>query len=176
MRGNDVVFAVHALLLSIITLSQFWGRLWGLEQGGKRAGGTVGRPVWLIVGISVIGVAWTVVQVLTENGATTTASKGGAGRAEKEMTANWEWIDVVRENRRFLCFPQLPAMLSRVIEADRCDVVGLCYRICQAGCDCNEVYPTSMGELQEKVNGRMEYLADIDGSVGRCVVDRAAGH
>ena len=96
-----MAFAVHALLLSIITLSQFWGRLWGLEQGGKRAGGTVGRPVWLIVGLSVIGVAWTVVQVLTENGATTTttttASKGSAGRAEMEITAKWEWIDVVRE-------------------------------------------------------------------------------
>lgn len=56
----------------------------------------MGRPVWAIVGLSLMGVAWSVVQVLSESGAT--SDHKGPGRAGK-ATEKWEWIDVVRRQR-----------------------------------------------------------------------------
>ena len=108
VRGNDVAFAIHALVLSAVTLSMFWERLWGLEQGGKRAG-TVGRAVWVIVGGSAVGVAWCVVQVLVEGG----ADGGGVGKAGKGekvgVEGRWEWIDVVSPHEKgYAVLPSSP--------------------------------------------------------------------
>lgn len=83
VRGNDVAFAVHALLLSIITLSQFWPWLWGFETGGNRSGGKVGKGTWAIVVVGLLYVAWAASQV------TRGQYRGGGGQAD------WEWIDVV---------------------------------------------------------------------------------
>ena len=73
VRGNDVAFALHALLLCIITLSQFWPRLWGFEKRKWK----VGKGIWGIVLGCAVGVGWTVFMVIGDRG------KG------------WQWIDVV---------------------------------------------------------------------------------
>ena len=79
VRGNDVAFAVHALVLCCIILSQFWSWLWGFDKGGRRGGGArVGNVIWGIVGGSLLYVAWVMTNVLRD---------GGAG--------TWQWIDFV---------------------------------------------------------------------------------
>ena len=74
VRGNDVAFAVHALVLSVTTLSQFWSELWGFEKRKWR----VGRGLWGILMGCLIGVAWSMWMAVRD---------GGHG---------WQWIDVVR--------------------------------------------------------------------------------
>ena len=74
VRGNDVAFALHALLLCLVTLSQFWPRLWGFESRKWK----VGKGIWGIVIGCTVGIAWTVLMVIA-----------GGGRG-------WQWIDVVR--------------------------------------------------------------------------------
>ena len=73
VRGNDVAFSVHALVLSAATLSQFWPRIWGFENRKWR----VSRGVWGIISGCSVGVAWTV------------------GMAARSDGNGWQWIDVV---------------------------------------------------------------------------------
>ena len=73
VRANDVAFAAHALMMSMVTLSQFWHRLWGFEKRTWR----VGRGIWAIVGSCCLGVLWTVGMVYLAG------DKG------------WQWLDVV---------------------------------------------------------------------------------
>ena len=73
VRGNDIAFAVHALVLSLVTLSQFWSTLWGFEERKWR----VGNGVWGIMAGCCIGVVWTM------------------GMAISSGSPGWEWIDVV---------------------------------------------------------------------------------
>lgn len=80
-RGNDVAFAVHALLISAVTLSQFWSRLWGFEKRRFRL--LVGTGVWGLVVGSVIAVGCVIGVVLV---------KGRDGGRDPE---GWAWIDVV---------------------------------------------------------------------------------
>ena len=77
VRANDVAFAGHAFLLSTITLSQFWGPLWGFRQDRNRGvkGITAGIAAGCVVGVlGVVGV------VLIR----------GTGDP-----LGWAWIDVV---------------------------------------------------------------------------------
>ncbi|MCJ1394055.1 hypothetical protein MMC18_006933 [Xylographa bjoerkii] len=86
VRVNDVVFGAHAIVLSVVTLSMFWGRLWGLEQGGRFGRWRLSKgAAGIMVGV-VVGVGWAVVRVLADEDG---AKKGG-----------WEWIDVVSTTRR----------------------------------------------------------------------------
>lgn len=73
VRENDVAFATHALVMSMLTLSQFWHRLWGFERRKWR----VGEGVWAIVGSCSLGMLWTTGMVYF------VGDKG------------WQWIDVV---------------------------------------------------------------------------------
>ena len=86
VRGNDVAFAVHALVLSLITLSQFWSRLWGFERRKWK----VGNGVWGVVLCCCTGIVWTM---------------GMAIRAESR---GWEWIDVVRRSTSNSTFSRPP--------------------------------------------------------------------
>ena len=76
-----MVFGAHAIVLSVVTLSMFWGKLWGLEQGGRLGRWRLSKgAAGIMVGV-VVGVGWAVVRVLADEDGT---RKGG-----------WEWIDVV---------------------------------------------------------------------------------
>ncbi|MCJ1380318.1 cysteine protease [Xylographa soralifera] len=85
VRVNDVVFGAHAIVLSVVTLSMFWGRLWGLEQGGRLGRWRLSKgAAGIMVGV-VVGVGWALVRVL--------ADEDGARKGR------WEWIDVVSTTR-----------------------------------------------------------------------------
>ena len=73
VRWNDFAFAVHALMLSALTLSQYWSSLWGFEQRKWR----VGTVIWGVVGGSISGVLWMIIMV--------------GIRPDK----GWQWLDVV---------------------------------------------------------------------------------
>ena len=77
VQANDVAFAVHALVLSCVILSQFWPALWGFE-GSVGVFRRVGKGVWIIVGGSLVWIVWVLERVI---------ANGGAGP--------WEWIDLV---------------------------------------------------------------------------------
>lgn len=79
-RLNDVLFAVHALVLSWVTFSQFWQGLWGFEKSRWK----VSKVVYGIMSICMIGVAVTV-GIVVVNG-----KDGGRD------PAMWAWIDVVK--------------------------------------------------------------------------------
>ena len=79
VRFNDVAFAAHAVLLSVLTWSMFWESLWGFKQqhGQRISRGVVG------IGSGCIAVIlWmTALVLLAEN--------------NPAVHSRWEWIDVV---------------------------------------------------------------------------------
>ena len=80
VRLNDVAFAAHAVLLSIVTLSMFSKRIWGFSQGRMK----VGKGIWGILAGCLVGVLGMVGLVYV---------KGGGHGGEP---FGWAWIDVVR--------------------------------------------------------------------------------
>ncbi|MCJ1283752.1 hypothetical protein MMC26_003083 [Xylographa opegraphella] len=81
VRVNDVVFGAHAIVLSVVTLSMFWGKLWGLEQGGRRGRWRLSKgAAGIMVGV-LTGVGWAIVRVLKDK--------------DEAQVGGWEWIDVV---------------------------------------------------------------------------------
>ncbi|KAF6230087.1 hypothetical protein HO133_004426 [Letharia lupina] len=79
VRANDVAFAVHALALCILTLSQFWHSLWGFESRKARPG----MGVWGIVVGCIVGIGWVIGMVM------------GKGLDSGRDPKSWAWIDVV---------------------------------------------------------------------------------
>ncbi|KAI9866416.1 MAG: hypothetical protein M1813_001538 [Trichoglossum hirsutum] len=78
VRFNDLAFAVHAVLLSCITYSQFW--CWGFKTNRAQ------RISWPIMGIffgSLLSVVITILIVI---------AKGGD---QTEDALGWAWIDVI---------------------------------------------------------------------------------
>ena len=82
VTGNDVAFAIHALFLSVITLSQFWTRLWGFEKRMPFFK-LVGCGVWGLVTGAIVTIASFVLLVLLK------------GRDGGRDSTGWAWIDVV---------------------------------------------------------------------------------
>ena len=82
VQFNDFAFAGHAIIVSAITLSQFWPVVWGFDKRGKRGAGVrVSRSILgLLVG-SFVGVATVAVIV--------------AARHDEDPRVGWAWIDVV---------------------------------------------------------------------------------
>ncbi len=81
VQFNDLAFAAHALVLCVITLSQFVPGVWGFEKRGKKVGA---RPSKSILGIffgSIIGVAIVALIVVA--------------RQDEDVKTGWAWIDVV---------------------------------------------------------------------------------
>ncbi|KAI9809671.1 MAG: hypothetical protein M1825_000103 [Sarcosagium campestre] len=83
VRANDLAFALHAVVLSIATYSQFW--CWGFRRDRAQR---VSRPVMGIVGGSIIGVSTVVALVLL---ADDDESKAGS----PDASGGWAWIDVI---------------------------------------------------------------------------------
>ncbi|MCJ1442746.1 MAG: hypothetical protein MMC23_003243 [Stictis urceolatum] len=77
VRANDVAFAAHAVLLTSITISQWWSWLWGMKQKKGQ------RPKRYISGVAlgcVIGTIWVIAIV---------------GKHGGDIPNDWAWIDVV---------------------------------------------------------------------------------
>ncbi|KAL9031790.1 MAG: hypothetical protein Q9196_000217 [Gyalolechia fulgens] len=79
VRFNDVVFALHAVVLSALTWTMFAPRIWGFEQGAAQR---VGTTIWGIA----IGCVLAVVAV---------TGFVAAGPAAGHDAQGWAWIDVV---------------------------------------------------------------------------------
>lgn len=89
VRFNDFAFAAHALLLCVITYSQFFSRLWGFKVGARQRSSRV-----------VLGVFWgSIVAVLTMIAIVRTQGRDGGYDPE-----SWAWIDVVSKRPALSCF------------------------------------------------------------------------
>ena len=80
VQFNDLAFALHAVVLTVLTYSQFFPGLWGFEVGKYQH---VSRPIAGIVFGGVFAVILVTLVVRTKS------SDGGYNPAE------WAWIDVV---------------------------------------------------------------------------------
>ncbi|CAG8977825.1 hypothetical protein HYALB_00008991 [Hymenoscyphus albidus] len=79
---NDLAFAAHAVVTSIITLSQFWPALWRFEKRGRREPGVrVSKGIQGIIVGSILGVATTAFIVVVRN--------------DQNPATGWAWIDVI---------------------------------------------------------------------------------
>ena len=82
VQFNDLVFAGHAIIITVITLSQFFPLIWGFDKKGRRGAGTrVSKSVLGILVGSPLGVA--IVAVIV------------AARHDEDPRVGWAWIDVV---------------------------------------------------------------------------------
>lgn len=91
---NDLAFAGHAVVLSVLTYTQFFPQIWGFDKGLDR--GREGRISKSIMGIfigSVLGVG-VVLFVVVSN--------------PEDPRNGWAWIDVVRI-ARVIYLPQISA-------------------------------------------------------------------
>lgn len=79
VQTNDVVFALHAVVLSAITWSMFAPKIWGFEQGAAQRVGTI---IWgIAIGCILVVIVLTIF----------VASNPGAGYDAE----GWAWIDVI---------------------------------------------------------------------------------
>jgi cystinosin len=95
VRFNDLAFAAHAVILSAITYSQFYAKLWGFNQGVRSK---VSRGVAGIWWGSLFGVA-VVALIVVANG-------------NGDASTGWAWIDVVSLVILNLIFMWLLLMLN----------------------------------------------------------------
>lgn len=80
VRGNDLAFAVHAVVLSIIGYSQFWPRIWGFAVSRHQK---ASKPIKVIWWGSVVAVGVVIGVVFGKS-----PNRGNDPRT-------WAWIDVV---------------------------------------------------------------------------------
>jgi cystinosin len=122
VQFNDLAFAFHAVLLTVVTYSQFFPSLWGFKVGRFQH---VSRPMAGIVCGGILAVVFVTLIVLIQS------SDGGYNPTE------WAWIDVVssflngRHGRK-----------GGLIVAD------LRNRVYQAGRDVCEIHTSGLGQLQ----------------------------
>lgn len=85
MRVNDLVFAVHGLVLSVLCWSMFWPRIWGWEEGSDKRGRARERRIsgWIAgVGFGCVGAVVVVMGIVAV----------GSG---EDVRVGWAWIDAV---------------------------------------------------------------------------------
>jgi len=80
VQFNDVAFSFHAVILCILTYSQFWSSLWGFQVERWQK---VSKPVAGIFWGSILAVLVVILLVLTR----------GSGGGQDPL--GWSWIDVV---------------------------------------------------------------------------------
>jgi cystinosin len=99
VQFNDVAFAAHAVVTSIITLSQFWASLWGFEKRGRRdPGARISKAVLGIIIGSFVGVATVMFIVVV--------------RHDQNAQTGWAWIDVVSDMSNMTCIPMTNSPLD----------------------------------------------------------------
>jgi cystinosin len=129
VRFNDFAFAAHALLLCVITYSQFFPKLWGFKVGARQRSSRV-----------VLGVFWgSIVAILTIIAIVRTQGHDGGYDPE-----GWAWIDVVSKRSALFCFRDLRNL-------------DLFIWIHQAHCHGDKVHATGLCQLQAQVNCRLEH-------------------
>ena len=84
VRFNDLVFGIHAVILTALTYSQFFPLLWGFEVSKSHR---IARPIAGIVWGSIMSVFLVILIVLIK------------GRSGHYAPLDWAWIDVVSSGR-----------------------------------------------------------------------------
>ncbi|KAK5692906.1 hypothetical protein LTR97_010382 [Elasticomyces elasticus] len=79
VRFNDLAFGAHAMVLCVITYSQFWPSLWGWKAGSG-VSRDANNVTLSLLGIGIAGVGAVTVLVLMRGG---------------DSIHDWAWIDVV---------------------------------------------------------------------------------
>lgn len=82
VRFNDLVFGLHAVVLTALTYSQFFPKLWGFEVLSSHR---IARPIAGVFWGSIFAVLIVLLIVLTQ------------GRSGHYDPLAWAWIDVVSE-------------------------------------------------------------------------------
>lgn len=80
VRFNDIAFAAHAVIMSTLTYTQFWPRIWGFQVGRLQR---LSRPIAGIFWGCISAVLLVILLVWTRG-------KDGGRDAQ-----HWAWIDVV---------------------------------------------------------------------------------
>lgn len=134
VRLNDFAFALHALIICIVTYTQFWSSLWGFQQlEGKRASRVVqGIFCGSIASLVVVGFI------------AASSSKNSAG------IKSWSAIDVVSSHDHI-------AIKLSLIRLDICSVLG------EACGHLRQICSASMAQLQGSVNDWLVYCPGLDG-------------
>lgn len=78
---NDVVFAAHAVFITVFLLTQFVPSLWGFDKRRKSPGARVSLSVLGVMAGSFLGVGIVTLIVITKN--------------DDDPKTSWAWIDVV---------------------------------------------------------------------------------
>lgn len=133
VKLNDVAFAAHATICSIISMSQYFPRLWGFEDRGRRSE-RVSRTVMGICIGSVIGVGGVALMVATYPG--------------QNVATGWAGIDIVSFSS-----PAAEWRLHRV----KCLLrfIGIRHLICQACCHSRQIHATVDHQLQQQIHPRL---------------------
>ena len=149
MRLNDFVFAVHAVILSSITYSQFWPKIWGLAVSRHQKSS---KPVKGIFWGLVLAVGIVICVVLGKS------PDGGYD------PSSWAWIDVVsNRNPHF----------SIAYTHKETDLLPLIRKTSRHD---SKIRPSSLAQLQTPIDGRLENRNDPLRLLRRNSVPRPVGH
>lgn len=90
VQFNDLAFAGHAVLLSLISLSQYRSKLWGFDNRSEKGrGGRISKSVCGVMIGGVIGVIAIAILVIARN--------------DPDASTGWAWLDIVRLRMLFIC-------------------------------------------------------------------------
>lgn len=85
VQVNDLAFGIHAVILTALTYSQFWPKLWGFEVSKSHR---IARPIAGLFWGSILALLMVILIVLF--------------RGRSDNLLGWAWIDVVRSNEETL--------------------------------------------------------------------------
>ena len=83
MRFNDLAFAAHAVILSVIVYTQFWPMIWGFKVSPHQK---ISKPIAVLFWGSIVAVAVVACIILVQS------------PDQGYDPASWAWIDVVSLN------------------------------------------------------------------------------
>ena len=99
MRFNDFAFALHAVVLSFITYTQFWPFIWGFKVSRYQR---VSKPVAGLFWGSIVAVAVVIFIVLAKS------------PDQGYDPYSWAWIDVVSSQKMSMWLPRVETLTRMV--------------------------------------------------------------
>lgn len=107
VRGNDLVFAVHALVMCAVSWSMFWPGVWGWGSGGKGRERERRLSGWVAgVAVGCLGAVGVVVAIVFVRGG-------------RDASVGWAWIDAVSDFFAFSCRFYYRYFVSKVFRAEQ---------------------------------------------------------
>lgn len=129
VQFNDVAFGVHAVVLVVLTYSQFFPGLWGFKVSPRQ---TASKPVLGIFWGSILSTLVVTAIVLHHSG------------WQQQDPQGWAWIDVVS-----LPLPPCGNLLNLV--------TALYPGLCKTHLHLCQIHPSGDSQFQPQVNRRLEY-------------------